>query len=873
MAPNERRRVFLAVSGTLQDGFELRANLDHAQTPAVLVGAAVVRGVKAYVDVKEHGCREHIPPPAAARCNPACVVTGERADANLYHLYLVDERAVLRALLGEPRYLAIAPDCVRVDLRAAETSPAVRALLEAAAAAAGDGGEGDSGAPPVEVAVPTVVSCFRAPSFVPMASARAGEGASAADEYELTQFPHGLAGLTGAGAAPDALSGGALDAALRAAEASLDSAATAKARAVLATPAARTCAVARAARQYDDDEVAALVARAGLAGAVYGALGALGARGASGADAHDDGVDGAGGGVMSLDEHGEQLVLGLAGGTAGTSAAAHKLTAAPGAQPCPPGVSADAHAAALKLLASPKVAAANAAACATLAAVWPVLARVRPAWEAIHGARSAAQAPKLILHAGPPLAGGFAAMCGPMRGAIIGAILFEGWAASADEAEALARNGGVAFAPCHTRRAVGPMSGVISPSMPVWVCVDGGERGGGAARAAELAAAPAAAPRGAVAFCNLNEGLGQVLRFGAHSEAVLERLRFMADSLAPALDGALLTMAAQPPPGAPKGDAPVAGLALRPILGAALGMGDEGHNRCKAITSLLVQAFAPALVGAGNAPPTPASASKSKGKPARADPPTADAAARSLAFMSGNAHFGLNCAMAACKLALDAVAGVPHCTICTALCRNGINFGVRVAGARALMHDAEPTSTAADAPPAARPKRARTAAAATGDAPPQHVPLPGDAWFEAQSPNVPSAVWFAGYGAEDACRDLGDSAITETLGFGAPAMAAAPALLAFVGGTAADALRYTAEAARIYAAPGLWDEQTIPALDWAGMPMVLDVARVVLYGQRPAINTGIAHKQAGIGQIGAGMSRAPLGSFEAAVLHLAAELD
>jgi len=101
----------------------------------------------------------------------------------------------------------------------------------------------------------------------------------------------------------------------------------------------------------------------------------------------------------------------------------------------------------------------------------------------------------------------------------------------------------------------------------------------------------------------------------------------------------------------------------------------------------------------------------------------------------------------------------------------------------------------------------------------------------------------------------------------------APALLAFVGGTAADALRYTAEAARIYAAPGLWDEQTIPALDWAGMPMVLDVARVVLYGQRPAINTGIAHKQAGIGQIGAGMSRAPLGSFEAAVLHLAAELD
>lgn len=254
-----------------------------------------------------------------------------------------------------------------------------------------------------------------------------------------------------------------------------------------------------------------------------------------------------------------------------------------------------------------------------------------------------------------------------------------------------------------------------------------------------------------------------------------------------------------------------------------------------------MQAFAPALLtAAASATAGPAGAA-------------AQAAAKSLAFMSGNAHFGLNCAMAACKLALDAIAGTEHSTICTALCRNGINFGVRVAGAGALAGGSA----------------AGTGAAGAGAGAPQ----PGDAWFEAQSPNVPSAVWFPGYSALDACRDLGDSAITETLGFGAPAMAAAPALLAFVGGTAADALRYTTEAGRIYAAPGLWSELTIPALDWAGMPMVLDVARVVLLGQRPAINTGIAHKQAGVGQIGAGMSRAPLGSFEAAVIHLAAGLD
>jgi hypothetical protein len=219
-------------------------------------------------------------------------------------------------------------------------------------------------------------------------------------------------------------------------------------------------------------------------------------------------------------------------------------------------------------------------------------------------------------------------------------------------------------------------------------------------------------------------------------------------------------------------------------------------------------------------------------------PATAAGGASALTFMSGNAHFGLNAAMAACKLALDRVAGVPHCTICTALCRNGINFGVRVAGS------ADAAATAV-----------------------------GDAFFEAPSPTVPSAVWFAGYSAADACLDLGDSAITETLGFGAPAMAAAPALMAFVGGTAADSLEYTRQAEKVYACGGLWEEQTIPSLDWAAMPMVLDVARVVLFGQRPAINTGIAHKQAGVGQIGAGMSRAPLACFEQAVLHLAAQLD
>ena len=163
------------------------------------------------------------------------------------------------------------------------------------------------------------------------------------------------------------------------------------------------------------------------------------------------------------------------------------------------------------------------------------------------------------------------------------------------------------------------------------------------------------------------------------------------------------------------------------------------------------------------------------------------------------------------------------------MCRNGVDFGVRVGGA-------------------------------------------GGVWHVAPSPAVPSAVWFKGYGPADACRDLGDSAITETLGLGAPAMACAPALMAFVGGTAAEALTYTAEARRAYACAGLWAELQMPALDFAGVPMLLDAALVVANSARPAINTGIAHKEPGVGQIGAGVSRAPLAPFEAAVMRLAAGL-
>ena len=820
-APPAPRRTLLAVSGTLQCGFELRANMDHPDQPAILVGSAVVRGVRAYLDVKEAGCREHRPAPEKARVNPANVVTGDRNDANLYAVYLVHEAVVLKALLGEPRYLAIAPDAVRIDLMAPHTSPAVRALLWSAAKDLST-----NASPPKEAAILTVLATYHAPSFVPlpkMAGAAVGRGRSDAADHDpvaaaselsgLTSFPEGLAAYAQV-ALSDVRTPGIAEAALRDTElSSLDAPRTHAARALLGSgPLDPSMARSsqgdgewwpRLAALWDEETLRRYARAAGFGTGAYGAeLATLSDEHPSSHDASapaavvksasaaavpavdiadvdvGDGVDGPGQGVMELDEAGEQRVK-------ASSAAAVK----PSGRLLPESLKASpaARQAAALLLASPKVAAANERARSLVAAVRPKLVRVRPAREVI----AALGERRTILHAGPPIATGFNGMCGPMRGAVIGAILLEGWAASADEAERLAASGSIELMPCHEAGAVGPMSGVVCPSMPVLVVINGADgvisNGGGTAG-------------GVAAYCSLNEGLGKVLRFGAYSEDVLKRLRWMVSDLGPTLDAALKAM-------------PEGGIDIRSALGHALQMGDEGHNRCKALTGLLLQALLPSLMA------LPASQLVA-----------VDAPARVVAFMTGNAHFGLNVAMGASKLALDAISGVPHCTYVSALARNGVQFGVRVAGL-------------------------------------------GGRWQVAPSPKVPSAVWFAGFGPGDACRDLGDSAITEALGLGAPAMACAPAIMAFVGGSAADAIEYTREACAIYAHKGLWPELQIPSLDFCGVPMMLDTALVVACSIRPAINTGIAHKEPGVGQIGTGVSRAPLAPFEEAAQLLAAGLE
>lgn len=408
-----------------------------------------------------------------------------------------------------------------------------------------------------------------------------------------------------------------------------------------------------------------------------------------------------------------------------------------------------------------KIAAANAIAVERLLAAQPMLVDVAPAGEALGLGKHQ------LLHSGPPIT--WDRMPGPVQGAVIGATLFEGWATDPDEARAMAADGRLDLSPCHHHGAVGPMAGVVSPSMPVVVVHDteGGTRG----------------------HATLNEGLGKVLRFGAYDGSVIARLRWMADTLGPALRAAL------------REHGP---LDLRSLTGQALQMGDEGHNRNIAATSLFTRTLAPALVRSG-------------------DDATAGAV---LDFLRGNDHFFLNLSMAACKSALDAASGIEGSTVVTAMSRNGVDFGIRLSGT-------------------------------------------GDTWFTTPV-GVPDGLFFPGYGPEDANPDLGDSAITETFGIGGFAMAAAPAIVRFVGGSAADALDYTRLMGRITLARN--PSYQLPPLGFIGTPTGIDARRVVDSGIAPVINTGIAHKEAGIGQIGAGIARAPLSCFAQGLAALAARL-
>jgi hypothetical protein len=389
----------------------------------------------------------------------------------------------------------------------------------------------------------------------------------------------------------------------------------------------------------------------------------------------------------------------------------------------------------------------------------PVLVDCRPAGEALD------LPARVVLHAGPPLEWERASP--PMRAAVLCAIRYEGWAANDDAAAALIVSGEVRLEPCHHWRAVGPMTGIITASMPVF--------------AVENRA------HGNRAHVTINEGLGKVLRFGANDASVIARLNWIATEAGPLLGAALRVST---------------GIELRPLMAQALRMGDEMHQRNVAASSLLARALMPHVARVGD---------------------RHHAVARLAEFIAGNDQFFLNVAMAAGKAMADP-ASAPGSTLVTAMARNGTDFGIRVAGL-------------------------------------------GERWLVAPV-ETPVGLYFPGFGPGDANPDMGDSAIVETIGLGGGAMAASPAVARFIGaGGMAEAVAATAAIREICHADH--PHFRIATLDERGAPAGIDVMKVVETGIAPLINTGIAGKIASTGQVGAGVVRAPLACFTAALEALA----
>ena len=401
-----------------------------------------------------------------------------------------------------------------------------------------------------------------------------------------------------------------------------------------------------------------------------------------------------------------------------------------------------------------KIESANVEAVRRINASEPVLVDIAPAGEVIPGLQD-----RMILHSGPPI--DWQHMCGAQRGAVIGVVLFEGWAKNAEEALKLLESGAIKFEPNHHHQAVGPMAGTISLSMPVWVVEN--------------------RTFGNRAFCRQVEGRQQ---FGDYRDSALEALRLWRDVWAPSLRKGIIQMG---------------GLGLKPIIAKALQMGDELHNRPVAASSLFANALAGPMV---------------ESDVARND------LLSTLSYISNHELLFLGLSMAAGKASVDPAAGIEHSTVVVAMARNGTEFGIRVSGL-------------------------------------------DDEWFTAPSPKV-NGLYLPGYTENDAGTDMGDSAITETIGWGGFVLCGATGILSLVGGTPEEAMGYSREMRQITVTTS--SNYRMPVLGFQGAPLGIDIRKVVETGIAPIIDTAIAHKNPGHSIIGAGLVRAPMECFKKALL-------
>lgn len=384
----------------------------------------------------------------------------------------------------------------------------------------------------------------------------------------------------------------------------------------------------------------------------------------------------------------------------------------------------------------------------------------QPIWKDIVIAKEAVNLDKYtLLHAGPPIR--FDDMSGPMVGAIMAALKYEGLASNDEEAMTLARSGKITFDSCHHYGCVGPMTGIISASMPLIEVVNETD--------------------GNKAYSTINEGAGDVARFGAHSENTVARLKWIETVLAPVLKEAILHLG---------------GMNLKVLIAQALTMGDELHMRNNASTPLFIKNLIYGVASSAQ---------------------SLEQLNKIVAFLTtNNDQFFLNFAMAAAKASADAARNIPFSTMVVAMARNGVKIGIQVSGI-------------------------------------------SEKWFEAPAAEV-KGLYFPGYSEADANKDIGDSAIMETLGVGGFAMAAGSAIVKFVGaGSYEDAVGYTTSMYDITLAKN--NMYVIPNLDFMGVPTGIDLLKVVETTTLPAINTAIASKLPGVGMIGAGVSLAPFEMF------------
>lgn len=376
-----------------------------------------------------------------------------------------------------------------------------------------------------------------------------------------------------------------------------------------------------------------------------------------------------------------------------------------------------------------------------------------------------------ILHAGPPIT--FDKMSGPMKGAVTGALVFEGLAKDIEEAYEVAASGQITYAPCHEHNCVGSMAGVTSASMYMHIVEN--------------------KTYGNIAYTNLSEQMAKILRMGANDQSVIDRLNWMRDVLGPILRDAMKLN--------------TNGIDLRLMLAQALHMGDECHNRNVAGTTLLIQALTPYILETDF---------------------TTEQKREVFDFVASSDYFSGPTWMALSKCALDAAHGIENSTIVTTMARNGVEFGIRVSG------------------------------------------MAGNTWFTGPAQKVVGPM-FAGYKPEDSGLDIGDSAITETYGIGGFAMATAPAIVALVGGTVDEAIGFSTKMKEITTTEN--PNVTIPLLNFMGIATGIDVRKVTQTGIMPVINTAIAHKEPGIGMIGAGITYPPVEAFERALLALSENIN